>query len=57
MSTSWNKRRRNKETAIVMRTRRTLIRPPREWQMTAAPRPHPAIPVLAERVVLSKFAG
>src|SRR5713226_10648902 len=32
-----------------MKTRRTLIRPPLEWQMTAAPLPHPAIPVLAER--------
>ena len=32
-----------------MKTRRTLIRSPLEWQMTAAPLPHPAIPVLAER--------
>jgi hypothetical protein len=32
-----------------MKTRRTLIRPPLEWQMTAAPLPHPALPVLAER--------
>ena len=32
-----------------MKTRRTLIRSPLEWQMTAAPVPHPAIPVLAER--------
>jgi ERCC4-type nuclease len=33
----------------MMKTRRTLIRSPREWQMTAVPLPHPAIPVLAER--------
>src|SRR5882672_4641407 len=32
-----------------MKTRRTLIRPPLKWQVTAAPLPHPAIPVLAER--------
>jgi hypothetical protein len=32
-----------------MKIRRTLIRPPLEWQMTAAPLPHPALPVLAER--------
>jgi hypothetical protein len=32
-----------------MKTRRTLIRSPLEWQMTAAPVPHPVIPVLAER--------
>jgi ERCC4-type nuclease len=32
-----------------MKTRHTLIRPPLEWQMTAAPVPHPVIPVLAER--------
>jgi len=32
-----------------MKTRRTLIRSPREWQVTAAPLPHPALPVLAER--------
>ncbi|MGC2184015.1 MAG: ERCC4 domain-containing protein [Terriglobales bacterium] len=32
-----------------MKTRRTLIRSPLEWQVTAAPLPHPAIPVLAER--------
>jgi len=31
-----------------MKTRRTLIRSPLEWQRTAAV-PHPAIPVLAER--------
>jgi len=30
----------------MMKTRRTLIRPPLEWQMTAAPLPHPASPVL-----------
>ena len=32
-----------------MRTRRTLIRSPREWQMASAPVLHPVIPVLAER--------
>ncbi len=32
-----------------MRRRRTLIPSPLEWQMTAAPVPHPRIPVLAER--------
>ncbi len=32
-----------------MRRRRTLIASPLEWQMTAAPVPHPALPVLAER--------
>ena len=32
-----------------MKSRRTLIRSPLEWQMMAAPVPHPAIPVLAER--------
>ncbi len=32
-----------------MKTRRTLIRSPLEWQMTAAPVPHPVLPVLAER--------
>jgi ERCC4-type nuclease len=32
-----------------MKTRRTLIRSPLEWQLTAAPVPHPAIPALAER--------
>jgi len=32
-----------------MKTRRTLIRSPLEWQITAAPIPHPTIPVLAER--------
>jgi hypothetical protein len=32
-----------------MKTRRTLIRSPLEWQLTAATLPHPAIPVLAER--------
>src|SRR6202011_5553577 len=32
-----------------MKTRRTLIRSPREWQMASAPIRHPAIPVLAER--------
>jgi ERCC4-type nuclease len=32
-----------------MKTRRTLIRPPLEWLRMAAPLPHPAIPVLAER--------
>jgi ERCC4-type nuclease len=33
----------------MMKTRRTLIRAPLDWQMTAAPVPHPAMPVLAER--------
>lgn len=32
-----------------MKRRRTLITSPLEWQMTAAPVPPPAIPVLAER--------
>jgi ERCC4-type nuclease len=32
-----------------MRTRRTLIRSPREWQMASVPVLHPVIPVLAER--------
>jgi ERCC4-type nuclease len=32
-----------------MKIRRTLIRPPLEWQMASAPVPHPPIPVLAER--------
>jgi ERCC4-type nuclease len=32
-----------------MRRRRTLIASPLEWQTTAVPIPHPAIPVLAER--------
>ena len=32
-----------------MKTRRTLIRPSLEWLRMAAPLPHPAIPVLAER--------
>lgn len=32
-----------------MRRRRHLIMSPLEWQMTAAPVPHPVIPVLAER--------
>ena len=32
-----------------MKARRTLIRSPLDWQMAAAPVPHPAIPVLAER--------
>jgi len=31
------------------RRRRTLITSPLEWQMTAAPVPHPPIPALAER--------
>ena len=33
----------------MMKTRRTLIRSPREWQMAPAPVLHPVIPVLAER--------
>ncbi len=33
----------------MMKTRRTLIRSPLEWQMTAAALPRPVIPVLAER--------
>ena len=33
----------------LLRRRRTLITSPLEWQMTAAPVPHPIIPVLAER--------
>lgn len=32
-----------------MRKRRHLITSPLEWQMTAAPVPHPVVPVLAER--------
>ncbi len=32
-----------------MRRRRTLIQSPLEWQMTALPVEHPAIPVIAER--------
>jgi ERCC4-type nuclease len=32
-----------------MRQRRTLIQSPLEWQMTALPVKHPAIPVIAER--------
>ena len=32
-----------------MRRRHRLIMSPLEWQMTAAPVPHPVIPVLAER--------
>jgi ERCC4-type nuclease len=32
-----------------MRTRRRLIDTPLQWQTKAAPGPHPAIPVLAER--------
>lgn len=32
-----------------MRRRRHLVMSPLEWQMTAAPVPHPVIPVLAER--------
>ena len=32
-----------------MKTRRTLICSPREWQMASAPVLHPVIPVLAER--------
>ena len=33
----------------LLTRRRTLITSPLEWQMTAAPVPHPIIPVLAER--------
>ena len=33
----------------MLRRRRPLIASPLEWQMTAAPVPHPLIPVLAER--------
>src|SRR5215471_18194991 len=33
----------------MLRRRRPLISSPLEWQMTAAPVPHPVIPVLAER--------
>ncbi len=33
----------------ILRRRRGLITSPLEWQMTAAPVPHPAIPVVAER--------
>ncbi len=32
-----------------MKKRRTLITSPLEWQMTAAPVPHPALPVVANR--------
>ena len=32
-----------------MRRRRTLITSPLEWQMTALPVAHPALPVIAER--------
>lgn len=32
-----------------MRRRRTLVQSPLEWQMTAAPVAHPALPVVAER--------
>ena len=32
-----------------MKRRRNLITSPLEWQLTAAPVPPPAIPVLAER--------
>jgi DNA excision repair protein ERCC-4 len=33
----------------ILRKRRALITSPLEWQMTAAPVPHPTLPVLAER--------
>ncbi len=33
----------------MLRRRRPLISSPLDWQMTAAPVPHPVIPVLAER--------
>lgn len=33
----------------LLRRRRPLITSPLEWQMTAAPVPHPVIPVIAER--------
>src|SRR5580658_9958886 len=33
----------------MLRRRRPLIASPLAWQMTAAPVPHPLIPVLAER--------
>ena len=33
----------------MLRRRRSLIASPLEWQLTAAPVPHPVIPVLAER--------
>jgi hypothetical protein len=33
----------------LLSKRRRLITSPLEWQMTAAPVPHPVIPVLAER--------
>jgi hypothetical protein len=33
----------------MIRRRRPLIASPLEWQMTAAPVPHPVTPVLAER--------
>jgi hypothetical protein len=33
----------------LLRRRRALITSPLEWQITAAPVPHPVIPVLAER--------
>ena len=37
------------QTENPMRKRRTLIASPLEWQLTAAPVPHPVIPVFAER--------
>jgi ERCC4-type nuclease len=37
----------------LLRRRRPLITSPLEWQMMAAPVPHPLIPVLAERVARS----
>ncbi len=49
MNGNWNKLRCEKDTSIIMKTRRTLIRSPLEWPMAAAPVPHPALPVLAER--------
>jgi ERCC4-type nuclease len=33
----------------LLRRRRPLITSPLEWEMTAAPVPHPIIPVIAER--------
>lgn len=33
----------------LLRNHRPLIASPLEWQMTAAPVPHPVIPALAER--------
>jgi hypothetical protein len=35
--------------ASIMRRRRTLITSPLEWQITALPVAHPALPVVAER--------